>query len=361
MELKFPPEGTPEYTWLNYQMEKEQGTYPGSEGSFCRTFMEIMDEQIHENAGSFRGYVGTTVKDMFNSGMEALDLLTGHERGAGKAQYSHMKDLCDRMNYTYRHCRDKINDRMVEFLLENDGVIDRWPLAEDVRGLSVDHKQNGPDASNLEFYFAYFGTDYAPAGYKIYRIAPDTTWKNKFYYGKTRKLKDLHDRKRELELLQSKQKDNRGLFGKIKRFLFLQPIILSVVFLIHSLICFFMNVNPAVQMGDWLEYLSWIPGFLMFIPKWILLILAMISELLRINPVVFWIGTILLTVAGIGAGIHLCGKPDVARVKNDVYQQTLQELQQATMEYEEAEAEWSEVSKAWNKAYFQVCRAKSSF
>lgn len=353
MELKLPPAGTPDYTWAEYRREVETGTYPGPDGSFCRTFMEAMDEEITARTGSSPAYHATTVKAVANASMEALDILTGHERGKSGPQYGHMKDLCDRMNRLFDSCREKINERMVDFLQENDGVIDRWPSADDVRGLSVDHQQNGFDAPEIEFYFSYFSEPYKPAGYQVYRDPLARQWKKPYYFGHTPELNEAYDRKKALQQKAAAQKSCRGLWGGIKYFLALQPLLLTVTFVIVSLIAFFTDQNPTVMVNDWLDALTVVPSFLLVIPRWILSILAVISELLRLNNVLFWIGTVVITFLAGLFGLFAAGHPSVLPVKKRDYLKTLAELREATDEYNAAHDEWKAVTEAWNRAYFE--------
>ncbi len=361
MELKFPPEGTPEYAWFDYHMEHELGTYPGSEGSFCRTFMEVLDEQIRSNLGSSPAYVGTTVKDVFNSGMEALDIITGHERGAGKLQYNHMKDVCNRMNLTYQRCRKKINNRMVEFLQENDGVIDQWPMAEDSRGISVEHSQNGPDGEPLNFYFAYFGSDYAPAGHKIYRKEGNTPTRQKITCSPSSsdEIEALWDRYKEIDSRYHVEQGTRDIIGILKSACYLLVPILTGAFLVFSLIWYFMGVDPAAQTLQWFQSAETvIPKFLLFVPKWLLSALAFVSSLLRLNSILFWVGTLMVTVLGGFASVSILSRPYAMPVKKSVLAKSKAASRQAWDEYQAAKDAWTAVSDAWNEAYFQHCKKK---
>ena len=59
MELKIPEKGTSEYSWTEYKLEKESGTYPGCEGSFCRTFMEELERELNKCTGDYHQYIST--------------------------------------------------------------------------------------------------------------------------------------------------------------------------------------------------------------------------------------------------------------------------------------------------------------
>ena len=107
-----------------------------------------------------------------------------------------------------------------------------------------------------------------------------------------------------------------------------------------------------VMVNDWIDAIPVIPAFL-FLPRWILSLLAGISELLRLNNVLFWIGTVLITFFGGCFGLTVCGKPSVLPVKKGDYLKTLAELQEATDEYNAAYDEWKSVTEAWNRAYFE--------
>ncbi len=359
MELYFPPEGTPDYTWAEYQLEKKLGTYPGSEGSFCRTFMEAVEREIQKHLGSRSLRVDTSLKGFFRDAVEIKDQLTGHERGKSKVQYGHMIEVCDHQNFVFDNCRKKINEVMVEFLMENDGVIDRWPATNDAVGISTKHDPLGPDADPLEFPFEYFGSKFLPAGYNVYREQGNTpTWKKQICGpSSTEELSELWDRYKELDKQYHLEEGTRDFIGILKSACYLLVPILTAVFLVFSLIWYFMGVNPTAQTVEWFQAAeSVLPKFLLFVPKWLLSALAVVSALLRMNPIVFWVGTPLVTLLGGLASVSILSRPYAMPVKKSVLAQSKAASRQAWAEFRATEDAWQAISDTWNQAYLEHCR-----
>lgn len=351
MELHFPSEGLPAYTWFDYKFEKDNGTYPGSEGSFCRTFMEVFDVELSKCTGDYHNYVSTTVGDMFKDGMEALDIITGHERGKNGPQYNDMKQRCAKINMDYRQCRERINRKMVEFLFENDGVIDRWPYVEDVVKITIQSKVS-EDPYKTEFPFAYFGDEYKPAGHKVYREKEGPVFNHKFYHPyESEELKEakLYESEKHQQFFSHKARTGRK--GFMKRFMALQPLIFGGLFLAFSLYCYFENIVPAIQVKEWGEALSSIPGILLFIPKVILYVFAYVSEILRFNNILFWIGTLAISLTGIFTGIKKITSPNLRPVSKKVLDEMWKENTDALEKRWAIEKEIDEVSEEWNYKY----------
>lgn len=356
MELRFPSKETPAYTWLDYEIEKKLGTYPGSEGSFCRTYMETLERVLNDCTGSHSAYISTTVKGTLNAGMEAVDLLTGHNRGKNGPQYDHMKERCQRINRNYKKCREKLNSQMVKFLLENEGVIDRWPSAENSVGIYTEVKDI-PNLDKIEFPFAYFGDDYKPAGYDVYRENEFPVYDHDFYNPyETEELKAAALYKTEKHNQYFDQKARTGFKGGVKRFIALLPLILAVIFLAFSLFCYFKDVVPAIQVKEWVEEFSQIPAILLFIPKVILYVFAYISEILRFNNILFWIATLGISLFGIILGIKRVTSPKVSRVSATTLKKLWDENTDALEKYWAIEKEIKGVSKGWNNGYCDYLR-----
>jgi len=320
--------------------------------------MEILESVLDGCVGKHRAYVGTTVSAALNSGMEAIDLLTGHERGKNGPQYNHMKERCDRINREYRDCRKEINSRMVEFLLNNDGIIDRWPSCENVIGIYTKVEDNA-SLDKIEFPFAYFGDEYKPAGYKVYREHEYPIYNHNFYNPyETEELKEAGRIKSEKHNQYFSKKACTGCKGSIRRFVAFLPALFAMVFLAFSLFCFFQNVVPAKQVTAWVEEFSNIPGILLFIPKVILYIFAYISEILRLNDILFWIGTLGISLVGIIFGIKKVISPKLARVNKATLEKLREENTKALDDYWAIEKEIKAVSDGWNNAYCDYIRLK---
>lgn len=136
MKLKFPKEQERLYTYFEYSMDKELGGF-SAKGSFCRTFMQVMDETAAA-VGISREYKPT------------------------------LTDYCEHMDDVYNERKAMINHRMVEFLKENNGVIDRWPEPESHTYVVFDG-----DAGENKFYFNYAGSAYKVIDGGVRRISEE--------------------------------------------------------------------------------------------------------------------------------------------------------------------------------------------
>ncbi len=358
MELKFPSAGTPAYTRFDYQLEKETGTYPGSEGSFSRTFMEVLDNELGKCTGDYHSYVSTNVKDMLNDSMQVIDLITGHDRGKKGPQYNDMKQRCNQINMQFGSCRKKINSAMVKFLLENDGVIDRWPYVEDTVKITIGSKV-GEDPYKNEFTFAYFGDEFKPAGHKVYREKEVPVYNHDFYNPyETEELKEAQQYEHEKHRLYFDSKANTGNKGRMKRFVALLPLIFAVLFLAFSLFCYFKDVIPVHQVNAWAKEFSNIPGILLFIPKVILYVFAYVSEILRLNNILFWVGTGAISLIGIVSGIKKVTSPKLKKVSKQKLEEMWEENIDAFEKRLAIEKEIKAASDGWNSEYCNFVRTQ---
>ena len=142
----------------------------------------------------------------------------------------------------------------------------------------------------------------------------------------------------------------------MKRFKALLPAIIAALFLAFSLLCYFKDIVPAVQVKEWFQNFSGVIAIIMFIPKIVMYIVAYISEILRLNDILFWAGTGAISLAGIIAGIKKVTSPDLRPVSKATLDKMWEENTDALEKRWAIEKEIKEVSNGWNSAYFNYVK-----
>ena len=330
MKLTFPEPHIPAYTWEEYKYEIRSGTYPSCEGSFCRTFME-----------AFEHYVTLEEVRVYE------------QRGTLHFNRDNKQNICTTVNHVYSEYRKQINRVMYEFLRNNNGVIDRWPYAEQTVVGSIREfwrEYNGEKKIYLPFH--YLGSDFVlgqnqEIQEKAYPVFDSLT----FEYSYTEDIEDVWEELKELETQKNEMKSRQGFMACVKFAIGCIPLAATVFFVLLGIISFFDGGQIATALRRSLLNL---PGGLKTVMMWTVGLVAEIDLLLIKSSILFWIA---MPIIGFFAG---CGSlllwDKVRMVKKSEYRQAEKEYQEKRKEFHVRRDEWSETIRSWHNAYLDFIK-----
>ncbi len=344
------------YTYFEYNLEKETGVF-SPEGSFCRTFMEAVDEACRTYGfGKFTPDTGIS-----HSLHDAVKDLTGIG-----GEYNYLKRNCETVNDSHSKIRRAVNKKMVDFLLSNDGVIDRWPEPESYHYMIVDSDDNKEN----RYFFNYFGAPYVPSGNAIKRSTSEPHYYQDYYYSDGGELKEYRESTAWRRNYVSELKAERGLWGKIKFLFALSPVILALILIVPCLISFFFFEKDPYLFEDTVrnalaatgsEFLNGVGGFFGVI----MLFVDLIFLLVEWSNAAFFIGLLILALFAAGAVYYLmdCFDIDIRHVSSSELRnekRTLREMEAELKEmekaYEKSKKNWQDICSQWNGGFYRYLK-----
>lgn len=155
------------------------------------------------------------------------------------------KDRCSHMNDFFEQRKREINRRMVEFLKENNGVIDRWPSPESNCGAIFD--------DGMKFGFNYEGQPYqlCEGGVKRVGEEPVMLAKCEFPNEYAEAMKELEQKKKSWAVkvygMEKTMEEEELNWKGLRIAIALIPVFIGLLFAAVCLVGFFLDINPTAM------------------------------------------------------------------------------------------------------------------
>lgn len=333
MRLKFPPRDSSYYTSAPAERRAADGS------SFQAEFRNAMDNAF--------AYASEKCKLTYYGQPTPAD----YQRGAN--QFS------DEM---FR----QINNRMVDYLIEHDGVIDGWSFPESNLVIRVGGNEN------YSYNYNYFSDRYVLDGEGLKRASNEMRNPsfNYYPYPEDPRIAEVKQELNQKSRTVNEMSDYVGFWGFIRKTIARLPIILGVLFVITCLIFHFGGIDPDATSKAMMEASkaanNGAPSMLASLGEGILMLVSMICGLAVEKGLgAFCLGLVIpLVVTGI-ASLILGKMFTDKKFKKSAYKAAVAERDACKKEYNNLKKEeearrnlFMQVTADWNREYFEFLKAK---